>query len=827
MKGKNYELKVLDFDLAHLDLEKSSKQFFSNSADEYYIIPSRIFELLMTHLNENEHLKKFNYIENFLQIASALTSMDGERIPSKIFKHVSNDYCNYLDIFRSEFVRKAFSRTEHTCFLYKLLKTNNYSLVSLTKISKKERTLNFTNELPITHASNNSLYMSTLRNMELNLDLAIRREIGFIRNQGEFFDTQRLISRLNKAFNFIHNRHICLGDKVNRIYGVNVSSITRNCLRIDGKPFVGLDISNCQPLLLNILLSEDNQEIDKNYLSDSMKGKIYGNLLNKCKRLGLKEDKIFNSDKEEFEIFSLEKLSDIKILLCRSILFDQKTEKESNLVKAFKSLYPKTFMGIEFLCKKYSSLAEKLQNLEASIIVEQKFDVLIKNQINYFTLHDCIYFKQVDNWEEIAEILKNNIIKILSKMSKGKITEAKFKISTTKSEDEANGFYEVINNDNSSIRTFIINEVMDNAKNKNRIREKSSKYKKLEEEMKHVNFNNSTNEIVKKYNIEYKSAFYYYLENSGNYDFSYKVKKDKLEYKNNITCTKIEKNVENQEVVLDKTNLKKFKKINFILAPYFQLVDSVNDLAKIDPNKYKPMSFIRQILKKEENNLIDYEKNSVKSLSFEYNEKLYCTLKYKKHAIDNKDKKNLNIKFDVSFYRKDNDKPYDVIYQDYKLAMGEKYERLNETLFYEEDNETDLRIYNLSEEVNLKDFEKINLNLDFYYSSLDFLYPLNNINPKFKNIEQLEELLNENKDKILDIDNNKINFFKFEFGDDLIGSFEYRGHYNNKKEITITMLFEVRSKDGEIADVEDIFDSVKGEFKEEKRFSDYYFDFDD
>ena len=816
MKKKDYELNVLKLNLLEQFSENQSEDLLKTigGGDNYYFIPSNVGDLLLKHLEKHENHKNFHYVENFLQIAQLIAVRDGKRISSRFFKNITNNYASALLIFETEFHRKPFSRKKNTCFLYEYNPTIEYSLISLKNLTTDEKKLKFDNELPLNHASNNSLHIETLMEMQINISEAIRKEINYYKHSGN--SIQNLISRLNRIFKFNLKRGISLGKNVNRIYSINLSKISRKCLMINGNYFVGLDISNCQPLLLNIFLLKRNLEIDDNYLKDTIKGNIYENLLKECKRLNLKEDKIYNPKSKENELFPLDNKNNIKILICRSVLFEQKTEKESNFVKAFNSLYPKTFNSLQNVNQKRKSLARELQNLEAKIMVENKFKTLLKNKIHYFTLHDCIYFEQVENWKEIAEKLKIEITNIISKMSKGKINEVKFKLENCNKKEEE--MEKVAEEKNFEVKTIILNGAI---KSGRRIREKNQLADRSFNEFRYSKWDNFKDKDVMAEMKVTKPIYYSYANDNDREDFDYNYREEELDKNNNliykeededqveqyITCTKVGNKALYQDVTLKVVTLKNFKEIKLVLSPYnFELLDSIDELARID-KRYKTTQYINNILQKEKNNIIDYENNVIKTLSYHYNDKLYLTFNYKSHLIED-DGNTLYIPINLSFNKKSNDAKYDISYEDYKLTFGNKFERLNDSLFFEEDDNIDLKIYDLSKELNFKDFKEIKFNIDYYFDSKRFVDKIKEKNRKFKNKQNLIAELQSNKDKIIDVENSKVNFVTFNYGDDLIGTFEYSGHIVKQNKLTIKMLFDVRNKDGEVFDVEELYEKL-------------------
>ena len=188
----------------------------------------------------------------------------------------------------------------------------------------------------------------------------------------------KLRIRLSRLFALVGERYIKKGTNVDRIYSsfTNLSKISRKYLHINNQPYYSLDIKNCQPLLLCYLLRESSMEMDSNYLSDCENAEIYYRFIT-GKKYKTKDD--------------------VKKPLYSAIYFDFKPHKK--IAQKFKKLYPLTYGSLELLHSCDSTVASKLQNLEASVFNK----VVPKKSKYFFTLFDAIYFTDKNDVDDLKK----------------------------------------------------------------------------------------------------------------------------------------------------------------------------------------------------------------------------------------------------------------------------------------------------------------------------------------------------------------------------------------------------------------------------------------
>lgn len=215
-------------------------------------------------------------------------------------------------------------------------------------------------------------FKNTICEMDFNYKNAICAEIDNYQNTGMKID--RLRKRISRLFSLKVKRYIKSGNKVDRVYHSlsNLSKISRKYSLVQ---FNNIDIVNCQPLLLCAYLIKNGYTIDEQYKNDCEKGKIYENFIT---------DEM-NRD-------------DVKVELYKSIYF--KFNKNNDINKGFKEIYPLTWLSLLEISKDDKSMASILQNFEASL-----FNKLIPNRSEYYyTLFDAVYF---DNMIDSADLVKN------------------------------------------------------------------------------------------------------------------------------------------------------------------------------------------------------------------------------------------------------------------------------------------------------------------------------------------------------------------------------------------------------------------------------------
>lgn len=182
-------------------------------------------------------------------------------------------------------------------------------------------------------------------------------------------------------------------------YTVLKKWVRQNCLTIDGKETMEMDIPNSQPLFFTHIL---NDEIGKENFNDEVKGFV------DCCKNGLIYDKLVSTFPKK-----LKTRCDAKILMYKVLFGDNKSNTENKL---FKSIYPTVYEYIKDLktaSGDYKSISHRLMKMESQTIynnivkdIKDKFP-----HIKLFTVHDSIVFPTMYK-EEVGIIFRNHMKKI-------------------------------------------------------------------------------------------------------------------------------------------------------------------------------------------------------------------------------------------------------------------------------------------------------------------------------------------------------------------------------------------------------------------------------
>lgn len=199
--------------------------------------------------------------------------------------------------------------------------------------------------------------------------------------------------------------NITLGNKVNRLYSIFTNlpsallqfikieaaapsySIYNNIDNIYGVTFTEIDASNCQPLLLNSIISDEFSEALTKadvclYKKLTESGNLYQFLYEKMQTKG------------EFK--------DFKIELFKHVFFSNRKKKICKYNAIVKKYFP-TVYDIIYKVKESYSLPARLQNIEADIFVNAN-QLFLKKGIWNLTRHDSIICPK-ENAEQIQKYL--------------------------------------------------------------------------------------------------------------------------------------------------------------------------------------------------------------------------------------------------------------------------------------------------------------------------------------------------------------------------------------------------------------------------------------
>ena len=224
-------------------------------------------------------------------------------------------------------------------------------------------------------------YQNTIKNMNLNIPNAIKAEIENWKEKQ--LSSNVLRKRISRILGTLKDRKIKKGKKVDRIYHsfTNLSRVAREFLN---KKFHSEDIVNCQPLLLVAYLKQNKYGVDKEYQDDCENGRFYENFY-KLSSLKTIDDK----------------RSKVKSSIFKNLFFGFYVESKYN--KRFRELYPETWKSLNAISKTDTSLATRLQNLEAEL-----FNNLKPKYSKYFyTLFDAIYYTNAADKKQLTKEIKD------------------------------------------------------------------------------------------------------------------------------------------------------------------------------------------------------------------------------------------------------------------------------------------------------------------------------------------------------------------------------------------------------------------------------------
>lgn len=417
----SYLLKYIPININELKLNRPSISIDCHIS----FIPTYTLDLLQTYAKNNKEIISKSFVENYFLIVNLLImaqSTDHKTISSRKLKKIER-YKIIIDILSPQFIiyKKNYSTTAQRCYEYVLdLSSESWSFVFI-----EENTTNICIKRKCTvliepvHPSNNPNYIEALSNSEIDICNAVVSETNNYKKKEIDLASRslKIKTALTKIIAFNNRRFIKKGGEVNRVYNsfTNLSKVSRKHVTLNGVNFTEIDIPNCQPLLLLILLNKIGVIPDNSYLNDVLEGVIYQRIKEKALELGYEKEKVFNKDKFITETFFFNKemddndpkgLDDVKTLTYRSIFFSQKDEKKSITAFVFKELYPLVFDSLKKHFNKGDepNLAFHLQNLEAEIILN------IVPDCPYFTVHDSIAV--ID--EKEVESIKTQILQKIS-----------------------------------------------------------------------------------------------------------------------------------------------------------------------------------------------------------------------------------------------------------------------------------------------------------------------------------------------------------------------------------------------------------------------------
>lgn len=185
----------------------------------------------------------------------------------------------------------------------------------------------------------------------------------------------------------------------------NLPKDFRQFLRIKDKKLVEVDISNSQPLLLNILISRylfRYTEYSGNilpYVPQNSDLRLYKELTEQGKFYEYMMDKLS----------IIEDRSTFKVRIFREVFYGR--ENESEEWKQFMKIFPTVAEVVSYYKKvNYKVLAIELQRIEADIMINSVVQKLAEQKIYSLTIHDSILTTH-DRLGEVEEIIVNEFMR--------------------------------------------------------------------------------------------------------------------------------------------------------------------------------------------------------------------------------------------------------------------------------------------------------------------------------------------------------------------------------------------------------------------------------
>ena len=189
-----------------------------------------------------------------------------------------------------------------------------------------------------------------------------------------------------------------------RVYSglTNLPKLLRPFLTIEGEPFVELDISNSQPLILSLVY---RKWCEYNCLGIQKDGDEY--------QLLCETGNFYNNFKDYIKTNQVPVADTFKTDVFTRIFFNEDFAKLNSYQKLFKKRFPSVFECISDIKKpNYKAVSEKLQKYEADLIINKIGNRLIEEGIiNFYTIHDAIAVTR-NNAVKVLEIMNEEFTKI-------------------------------------------------------------------------------------------------------------------------------------------------------------------------------------------------------------------------------------------------------------------------------------------------------------------------------------------------------------------------------------------------------------------------------
>lgn len=366
-------IKNIEFDLFDSNFLTNEVIELLKTSTKIYLIPNKLLEHLSNKVKNNKTLNTSKYWISCLELYSSILQGINN---SKHLRDINYEYNIIIEEWMKEDIlnnyRGNYDREIGKTFTYSFNDTNSYSLVSIIEDVKE---VNNSIDVEL-----DEWYTKTLLECDIDIEKAIYHE--YMKKES----ISIFVKRISLIFNFLGRRYIKKGNKVNRWYNSfsSLTSISRKYIKMNGKYFYEMDLSNAQPSLLCKYLMDRYENFDDKYIEITSKGEFYESIMNKAKEMSIEGEKTWDRELERTTWKSFSNRDDVKRLCYQNIFFGQ--NKGTKVFKIFTELFPNTWRLLNWeLNSGDDKLAAILQNMEADIFLN------IKPKCNYFTVHDAIY----------------------------------------------------------------------------------------------------------------------------------------------------------------------------------------------------------------------------------------------------------------------------------------------------------------------------------------------------------------------------------------------------------------------------------------------------
>ena len=362
-------------------------------------------------LNSNKHRDKFYFILTSIFYGRICNKRKNStsfiQLYSSFLKKIINgrykDYLQYLLEMKiietdNHYIKKKKSKAYRLTENYRCIKTKRIRIMDEKIISnywndKAEQNIKISE-------SHHKYLLKCLEKIEIDYEAAkdfINQNVSNIEEYNSWHCSVDMI--YNKNWFFVVDR------TAGRVHN-NVTNLSKNFrpfISFNNKKLVEIDISNCQPLLFNVLISRyllDNTSVFNcgsylPYVPQNSDLRLYKALTEKGKFYEYMMDKLnINEDRSIF-----------KARLFSKVFYGR--ENDGVEMTLFKKFFPKVSEIISFYKKvNYKKLSVELQTVEAQIMINSVIPKLAKENIFALTIHDSI-LTIPDFVSSVKEIIMN------------------------------------------------------------------------------------------------------------------------------------------------------------------------------------------------------------------------------------------------------------------------------------------------------------------------------------------------------------------------------------------------------------------------------------